>query len=365
MINVGADVRKRREAFGFSAVELADLAVLPEERLLAIEAGKVQPTTSDLGLLADALACNAADLAHGVADDPRRSVARFRGAITSALPSAHDLRLLARAAEAGRILASLRAHLGETLEALRNLRTPSAPSPAMEPWEHGYQLGIASRERLDRSLAALPSVQGFLEALGVHVADVDFENAAIEAASLYEVGAAPVILINRRATKYGYPLARRAILAHEVCHLLNDGGERNLTVVSLETDSSPIEQRANGFAPSFIAPGPWVSLRSGEPTAMALELATTWGFSFEGAAWHLKNLRLIDPDVAERLCDLKRKPRIDVAFEQPLNRTPPDQFGVEGEPSRLVLGLVSETAIIAAAEGVISRGRAAEILALQ
>jgi Zn-dependent peptidase ImmA (M78 family)/transcriptional regulator with XRE-family HTH domain len=362
---LGADIRKRREQLGFSAAELARLAALQEPRLLAIEAGTVPLTTTELSSLADALACNAADLARGRSDDPRRSVARFRGAITTEILNPQDLRLLARAAEAGRILASLRARLGEPLSGLQRLRSPSAPSAGIAPWEHGYELGAATRERLDPSRSAIPSVQGFLEEHGVHVAAVDFESAAIEAASLYEIDAAPVILINRRAAKFSYSLARRALLAHEVCHLLNDGGERDLTVVSRETDSSPIEQRANGFAPSFIAPGPWISLHSVEPVARARELALTWGLSFEGAAWHLKNIKLISAATAEQLFNMKRKPQIEADFEQPLNRTPPDQFDVESEPSPLALGLLSETAIIAAAEGVISRGRAAEILTLR
>jgi len=362
--SLSTDIRKRRELFGFTIEELARLAELPEARVLAIEAGTVQPTTSELG--SDALAFNAADLARGLPDDPRRSVARFRSAIIAAPPAPHDLRLLARAAEVGRILASLRARLGEVPVPLQKLRSPCSPSPAMEPWEHGYQLGATCRERLDPRRAAIPSLQGLLEGHGVHIAEVDFESAAIEAASLYELDAAPVVLINRRARKFGYPFARRAVLAHEICHLLYDGGERNLTVVlSLETDPSPVEQRANGFAPSFIAPGSWVELRSSEPAAMALELARTWGLSFEGAAWHLKNLRLISASTAEELRDLKRKPRIEAAFEEPLNRTPPDQFDIDAEPSPLALGLLSETAIIAAAEGVISRGRAAEILSLR
>lgn len=241
-----------------------------------------------------------------------------------------------RAAELGRILASLRARLGYVDPRLQQTRDPSAPNPAMEPWEDGYQRGAAARDRMTTGKAPISSVQQLLETLGVHVAQVDFQSGAIEAASVYELGAAPVILLNRRAAKFDYPLARRAVLAHELCHLLHDGGERNLTIVSLEWDKSIVEQRANGFAPSFLAPGAWVSLHSREPAAMAVELATNWGFSFEGAAWHLKNLRLIDPGVAQGLADSKHKPAIESNFESPLDRTPPDQFGIEADTTSLV-----------------------------
>lgn len=363
MASPGADIQKRRAAFGFTPTELADLAALPEARVLAIESGAVQVTTSDLALLADALACDAADLARGELDDARRSPARFRGAIGGRVPSPHDLRLLARAAETGRILASLRGRLGEPAAPLQDLRSLSAPSPAMEPWEHGYQLGAKAREQLHPG--PLLSVQAMLESWGVHIAEVAFESDEIEAASLYETGAAPVILVNSRAGKARYRPSLRAILAHELCHLLHDGGQRNLTAVSLEKDSSPVKQRANGFAPSFLAPGARVSLRSAEPSAMVLELAETWGFSFEGAAWHLKNLGLIPAATADRLIEQQHRSLPDTPFERPMHRTPPDQFGIEVEPSPLALGLLSETAIIAAAEGLISRGRAAEILLLR
>ena len=362
-MSVASAIRQRRSAFGLSLEEVARLTELPAPRLRAIEAGSAPPTTTELSVLADALACNAADLARSVSEDPRRSVARFRSAITTKIPSPADLRLLARASEAGHILASLRNRLQvNPTGPLLSLRTVSAPSPTVEAWQDGYRLGLSARERLDSSRLPLPSVQAFLEAQGVHVATVAFEDENVEAASLFEAGAAPVILLNRRAPRASYALALRAILAHELCHLLNDGGERSLPVVSLQTDSSTVEQRANGFAPSFIAPGNWVSLRAQDPGAMAIELAETWGLSFEGAAWHLKNLKLLLPTVAEQLARHARPVKHD--FERPLHRTPPAQFGIEGEASPLALGLLSETAIIAAAEGVISRGRAEEILRL-
>lgn len=362
MPSVASELRKRREAFGFTSADVARLATVPEQRVVALEAGMALPTTSELAVIADALACNPAELALGRAEDPRRSVARFRAAVTRGVPSAYDLRLLARAAEAGRILGSLRSRLGQPPDAITKLRSPSAPSPAAEPWEHGYELGAAARKQLRNDNAPLASVQGLLEEVGIHVAQVDFESKKIEAASLFEIGAAPVVLLNRCAQRFKYQLARRAVLAHELCHLLHDGGARDMTVVSLDTDADPIEQRANGFAPSFIAPGEWVRIRAKRPKDMAQELGNAWGLSFEGASWHLKNLKRISPATAQALKDMPGKPRVDGDFERPLDRTPADQFAIDAEPSQLAGGLLSETAIIAAAEGVISRGRAAEIL---
>ena len=86
-------------------------------------------------------------------------------------------------------------------------------------------------------------------------------------------------------------LSRRAALAHELCHLLHDGGHRELTMVSrLDEQRQRGEQRANGFAPSFLAPKAWASkVDASDPEKIALELGERWGLSFGGAVWHAKN----------------------------------------------------------------------------
>jgi Zn-dependent peptidase ImmA (M78 family) len=234
-------------------------------------------------------------------------------------------------------------------------------------WEQGYKLGEAARLRLAPiPPGRLASIQKFLEDAGVHVAFVAFENSDIEAASLFELQASPVILLNTSITRNRYALSRRAILAHELCHLLHDGGQRHLlTQVSWENDASPTEQRANGFAPSFLAPKKWVRVRAKDPLAIVMELAETWGLSFEGAAWHAKNLKFISPDIAEELRRMADKPRILVQVEPELVRTSPEQSGIELEVSSLANGLLSELALRACSEGLIDRQRAAELLSLQ
>src|SRR5207245_3855952 len=122
-----------------------------------------------------------------------------------------------------------------------------------------------------------------LEVFGVDVALVSVDARRMESARLLEPGSAPVILLNKNSSRVLYPLSRRAILAHELCHLLHDGGERELAIISREEglDNSGIEKRANGFAPNFLAPKEWVSVKSSESRSIVLELAETWGLSFE------------------------------------------------------------------------------------
>jgi Zn-dependent peptidase ImmA (M78 family) len=208
--------------------------------------------------------------------------------------------------------------------------------------------------------APLPSVQQLLEDFGVHVAVVAFEDEMIDAASLYESGAAPVVLLNSASRRVKQPLPRRAALAHELCHLLHDGGHRELTMVSrFDEHLDRCEQRANGFAPSFLASKSWASkVRATDPEAIAIELGEKWGLSFEGAVWHAKNLKLIDPEIAEKLKKQKRIIRQE-GFEAELPRA-----SFDAKPDAVACGLLSDTAIAAFEAGVISRGRLEEIFAL-
>ncbi|MCC7385969.1 MAG: helix-turn-helix domain-containing protein [Deltaproteobacteria bacterium] len=358
-------IRHRREELGLGVADVSKLSGLPESRVTEVEGGS-PASTFELARLADAVAADPAALLQGVGDDPKRSSARFRapGGVTDIAPL--DVRLLARAQEAGRVCAELRKMLGEEPSPIARLRRVRFVGDRGPPWRQGYELGLAARSALAPTSEALDSVQALLEAQCIHVAFVPFSTKGIEAASLFESSACPVILLNKAAKRVKYPLSRRAILAHELCHLLHDGGQNDLlTLVSRTDDESPVEQRANGFAPSFIAPGKWV--KKGPHTSasgIVSDLAREWGLSFEGAAWHAKNLRKITADDAERLISAPRRPNLDGSFEREIARTPPSQFGVEAEPTALVAGHLAERIIMACAEGVISKGRAAELLSL-
>jgi Zn-dependent peptidase ImmA (M78 family) len=365
-VSIGRHVQRRREDFGFSGPQLAALADMAPARLAAIEEGAAL-STFELASLAEALAVDPSRLRSGNTDDPNRSVVRFRSAEKGQCLSPGDLRLLARGAEVGRIAAWLKGLLNEPVSGLEQARRVHAVDSRSKPWEQGYKLGQEARLRLAPIPAGrLESIQKFLEDAGVHVAFVAFESSHIEAASLFEPQASPVILLNTSVLRNRHALSRRAILAHELCHLLHDGGQRHLlTQISWENDSSPTEQRANGFAPSFLAPRKWVRVRAEEPQALVEELASLWGLSFEGAAWHAKNLKLISPETAEELGRMPDKPRIQARVEPDLLRTAPERVGIEVEPSPLAAGLLSELALRACSEGVIDRQRAAEILSIR
>lgn len=98
------------------------------------------------------------------------------------------------------------------------------------------------------------------------------------------------------------PLVRRATLAHEVGHLLFDS-DRNLETVRVDAysglENNPeqvgsvdyVEQRANAFAISFLAPAEAVRTRVQPPlsdSAVAV-IAMRFGISVTAAQFHIKN----------------------------------------------------------------------------
>lgn len=364
MGDAGRHIRRLRDAYGFDVQAVADLARLPVDRVAAIEAGD-EPTIYEIGRVAAALVVDPASLLNGKTVDPKRSPARFRASTEVAPLDAHDVRTLAVAQEVGRLCAFLSSLLHREI-GLLEYRDVRPLSGLRDPYQEGYEFGEDARNRIQGDRAPIPSVEALLQELGVHVAFVSFRQDQIEAVSLYEPDSSPVVLLNQNCERVQYPLARRAILAHELCHLLYDSGERDLvTVISRAGDHSGIEQRANAFAPAFIAPRPWLSARSKQPKRICKEIGESWGLSFEGSVWHAKNARLITHDQADALV---RGPagHLDVTeeFERRPDRTPPEFVGIEVEPTDLTCGLLQELVIIAKVEGAISAGRASEILRL-
>lgn len=348
-----------RNQIGLSSAELAELAGIDTARLVELESG-ASPYLDEQLALGRALSVEPAALTRKPTSRESRLAVRFRTASAGRPLSTSDHRLLGRGAEIGRVLQSLNDLLGRTASRIGLLRKVVGLDGAKPPWQQGYILGAEARMAIASEPEPIMSVQRLVEELGVHVARVPFDDEKIDAASLYEAGAAPVILLNASSKRIRQRLPRRAALAHELCHLLHDGGHREMAMVSrLDEQRDGCEQRANGFAPSFLAPKAWAKeAMAAEPEAIAMELGEKWGLSFEGAVWHAKNLKLIHPTIAEKLKQRTRTVRPD-DFESEIGRVE-----IDLEPTPLVRGLLSDTAVAAAELGVISRGRLKEIFAL-
>lgn len=299
-----------------------------------------------------------------------RSTVRFKhpeGARELLAP--RDALTLARSTELSRVGGWLLELLGKA-SSFRQHRMVKPVQLDADAWEQGYALGAAARDSIHRSRQPISNIQILIESIGVHLAFVELES-DIVGASIYEPGGLPIILLNRNASRIRSPLSRRAAIAHELCHLLHDGGERDLLVVSMTYTPDSFEQRANGFAPAFIAHPH--AVRSDYESALAdgndhsrravvMRLAGEWGFTAKGAIWHLKNCRLISSADAERL-QQDRWPSIEPAlpFESGTPRLPiPESISI----SDLVYGYFSDLVAEALRLDEISEERAEELLSL-
>lgn len=358
------------------AQNLPGLAGISEGRLNTIRCGNPL-TSTEFEMICRALAVDSGAMYGGRAASPSRSPARFRSATAIDPPNPMDVRLLALAAEQGRILGHLMTLMRKDIRLQQHKRTVGIQGG--ELWREGYELGEAAREELIPDNGPLHDFPRLLNDAGVHVARVTFSSENIDAASVWEPAAVPIVLVNSNTRAIQHPGAFRASLAHEVCHLLHDAGERDLaTNVSWGVEGTgnyhaALEMRARAFAPAFLAPRNSVlewhrnltARFKKKPTTMVNALAETWGLSFEGAAWHAKNCGLIEPAEADRLAGMPKKPQISLAdFETQIDFYPLAMVHPElpDAPAPLWQGWASFLVLEAVEEGHISIGRAHELL---
>jgi Zn-dependent peptidase ImmA (M78 family) len=375
--SIGHLFRERREAFRADLKEAAQWCGETPNWLEDREARDDLPVT-DFERICRGLAISPSALLHGEGNTPTRSVSRFRAALEDPnILKPTDLRILATASEIGLALADVLSAQGEKtpFDRYRNLQ---APSQRLQPWEHGYELGEASRTLLVPPEGPLFELEYMLTQLGIHIARTKLSTPGIEAASVWESGAVPVILLNTGATRVQYSLSRRAILAHELCHLLHDGGEADIaTRVTCAREScnwqEALEQRARGFAPALLAPRrqvrEWADLtypRPVDPFDLVYQLAVHWGLSFEGAIWHAKNCELIESETANVLDAAQMQPYM------PIDRFEREEIGpsllraypeLRENLAPLMEGLATKLVVEALEDSVISFGRAKELLA--
>lgn len=363
MTLVGGRVRQQREALGLSVADTAALAQLTVSELEAAEADQQQLSWGGLVQVARALVVDP-EVLLGRQSQPALQL-RCRTPDGAAVTlGGHDTRLLALAARTARTVWPLAQNLGKP-STLHARRSPCPVAPDELPGRQGYALGEVARPWFSDDVQPIPSVQALLERHGIHVGFLELSDAQIDAVALIDDDMVPLVLLNRRSTRSARPVSRRAVMAHELCHLLFDAGVdvHNLVHVSFHAWHLDIEQRARAFAPSFLAPPARLSRHSSEDGQdLVRRLATTWGLSVEGAVWHAKNAGLLTAtEPAELLTSVRGVP-LDGNFEQPLARHfTPDMVEAEDiEP--LVEGLLAELVVEAAHEDLITPARAREIL---
>ncbi len=368
----------RREEFGASLRMVSEWSGLPVEVIDEIELGTRRPTASQFEMLCRGLAVDPGAFFRREERSPARTPARFREAVSYYESDPEDLRILALAAEVGRLVAGLWKLSGEShpLEAYKS--RIGLVQDDSQIWMQGYDLGERARMVLSEEDRPIRSMKSLLEEQGVHVTWAGFSTKEIDAASVWEPGAAPVILLNRSSERTRKTGSRRAILAHELCHLLHDRGESE-PLARLSWDegngnyNEAVEKRARAFAPAFLAPRHMLKKwREGlpadlDPEDLAAQVSQHWGLSFEGAAWHCGNSGMIPRGVDRRIAECSSRPRTGVPeamFEATYEGT---QLAIEGigtqeTPSETMDGLAARLVRSLLEKGSLSASRAREIV---
>jgi hypothetical protein len=219
-MHVGANVRATRERLDLGLPILAGLSGLSEQRLVELEAS-ADWTVSDLYRVARSLAVDPMTL---VAEQTTESPvgAAFRTAENAdADLRPTDRRLLQQLSTLGEIGGHLARRLGRPHG--ETVLAQTTPIDHEAPWKQGYTLGEQARKRLADTRSPIPDLRTFLAGLGVHVVFVTFTDPAIEAAAVRTPEGLSIIALSRTRRRVVQRASRRAILAHELCHLLHDG----------------------------------------------------------------------------------------------------------------------------------------------
>ena len=376
--SIGERFRMRREEFGASLGLTAEWSGLPRDVIDEIERGARKPTTSQFEMLCRGLAVDPGVFFRGEERAPARTPARFREAVSYYKSDPGDLRILALAAEVGRVVHGLWKQGGEQYPLEAHRSRAGLVQDDSQTWMQGYDLGERARMALSEEERPIQSMKALLEGQGVHVTWASFSTKEIDDASVWEPGAAAVILLNRSSERTRKTGSRRAILAHELCHLLHDRGESE-PLARLSWDegdgnyNEAVEKRARAFAPAFLAPRPWLKKwREGlpaeiDPEDLVASVSQHWGLSFEGAAWHCGNAGMIPRGVDRRIAECSSRPKTGVQeamFEATEEGT---QLGLEGigaqeTPSETMDGLASRLVRSLLERGALSASRAREIV---
>lgn len=375
--DLGITLARRRTTLRYQPHDVERLVGISAERLVEIESGRVSPSLYEVEQLGRALVFDPSDLlSRGELPDPRRLPGWFEShtdeeSETSIHPD--DIRLTLLAAECSEIGSFLLEELyGRSQPKLLEAREPSG---IREPEADGKQLGAKKRAQVDALRSSsdgasgpIDSVQGLLESLDVHVADVPLSTNRKGAISIVRPGLMPVILVNSSHSKTRRHATRRMILAHEIAHVLLDGGEQEIGGTPHERQRD-VEVRAKNFAPNFLAPPDSVrdsvaGLMDQAPFAIVGAVARSFGLSYEAAAWHSANCGVIDTRTARGLIESTERRRSGATPQwESIEHVPdPEERGIEAEPHPLVYGLLQRLVMEAFQRSILSAGRVREIL---
>jgi Zn-dependent peptidase ImmA (M78 family) len=355
---LGNRVRARREEAGLDLPALAHRAGIQPHALDAFEGGHGGLGLPSLMRVANVLGVPAASFVHTSAPvvrapmEPSVVLKKSGGAW---LDDA-DRDVLAAALRRARAFTEVGEILGRE-RLLSSLRASSPPSN--RPFLNGYEVANHVRNLIPERDGTLRALARLLEdRFDILVLRHAFKDSRIVGAACRS-GNARVVAVNTVGTE----TARRFALAHELGHHALDLEENGATADEERSgenswfDTTPCEKRANAFAAMLLAPASVVAGLIGptrvkpgyeEAKGLVAKVRAYAGMGFAATAWHLHNLHYFDDGMARMLLLAESDAGSVETFE--------DDTGYDGLHRR---------AFEALSKGLISRGRARELLGVE
>jgi Zn-dependent peptidase ImmA (M78 family)/transcriptional regulator with XRE-family HTH domain len=307
----GSTIKKRRESLGLTIESLAKVAGIEPAILQNLENATSGVPIRQIENVARLLALDETHLSiHAGANGDHALGVRLREMVG---PASQDTTHFSPAmvlglSEAAWVIKK-QTELQNAAESYRKLGFVPDQNYDYPAWRSGMRLAAKTREKL--GLAVDDPIRGFKDlvenVLGVPVIQAEL-NPRFAGATIAN-GKTRGIVLNLRGHNENV-WVRRNTLAHELCHLLYDPGQRLAQLLvdefeTIETDPFSIskvrdvvEIRANAFAAEFLAPQEAVKTvfmgyqSHGEGLIAVME---TYGISFTSAKWQVANALKINP----------------------------------------------------------------------
>jgi len=312
----GNSISRRRRSMGLTRQQVARFAGLDIAKMEEIESSsdRDRVTVQEIERVAFKLGLDEAQIAYqGLAGDTTigARLKEMRSDNENATLSPTSVLTFAEAASVIRVQHRLMKSLGVGSERSSEFEPDgyygSGPNPA---WKVGQELSERARRILELGYAPVKSMRALVEdTLCIPVVHVELAQRTIAGATISVTDGDETwrgIVLNLTGGNEN-PLVRRATIAHEIAHLLFDP-EEYLNKVRVDTydgiASDPrrapdevdtghyrVEQRANSFAISFLAPLGEVRDMAKPPFAPAdvSRVVSEYGISVTAASYHVVN----------------------------------------------------------------------------
>ena len=318
--STGDALKRRREALNLSHRDVGNAASLSLQEMESAESSPSRIGTTQLENAAFVLGLDERLLAFKAdAGGDEQLAYRLRTLSDNKVQAARILSprtalLFAEAASIIRVQLRLQRWLG--IENERGLFEPHKyyGGPQTPAWKVGYNLATEAREKLGLQGSRIESMRTLVEQrLGIPVVQTDLDQkiAGATVVTMDEDGQEARGVVLNTAGENKNVWVRRATLAHELGHLLFDPNEelKHVRVDPYTTsqadpeaqDVDYVEQRANAFAISFLAPIDEVRHMTNFPFSeeSVVSVMHTFGVSRSAARYHISNVHHRQHEVPE------------------------------------------------------------------